>query len=103
MEQRKSLEIVIFRHLAWRQERFQLQLKKRSWLYPSNGSRQLGGRPGRWCSKVQDASGASTIDAIEAAEIRLATDWEIRDFLADLTSNNATKNKGGAVGKGSSF
>jgi hypothetical protein len=28
MEQRESLEIVIFRHLAWRPERFQLQLKK---------------------------------------------------------------------------
>ena len=47
MEQRESLEIVIFRHLAWRQERFQLQLKKISWLYrvewePANWAAALG-------------------------------------------------------------
>jgi hypothetical protein len=95
MEQRESLEIVIFRHLAWRPERFQLQLKKRSLgSTASNGSRPTGRPPWAWCSKVQDASGASTIDAIEAAEtLRLATDWEIRDFLADLTPNNAKKIK----------
>ena len=60
----RSLEIVIFRHLAWRPERFQLQLKKGSleWEPPT------GRPPWAWCSKVQDASGASTIDAIEAAE-----------------------------------
>jgi hypothetical protein len=88
MEQRESLEIVIFRHLAWRPERFQLQLKKGSleWEPPT------GRPPWAWCSKLQDARGASTIDAIEAAEnSSLATDLEIRDFLADLTPHNVTK------------
>ena len=46
MEQRESLEIVIFRHLAWRPERFQLQLKKGSLALPRRmGAATLGGRP----------------------------------------------------------
>ena len=105
MEQRESLEIVIFWHLAWRQERFQLQFKKRSLgSTASNGSRQLGGRPGRGAAKFKmPAALRPSTRSKPRRTLRLVRDWEIRDFLADLTPNNATKSKGGAVGKGSSF
>ena len=70
------------------------------------GAATLGGRPavrrGAAKFKMPAALRPSTRSRPQRT-LRLATDLEIRDFLADLTSNNATKNKGGAVGKGSSF
>ena len=94
----RSLEIVIFRHLAWRPERFQLQLKRGLSMGAANWAAALRGAAK---FKMPAALRPSTRSRPQRT-LRLATDWEIRDFLADLTPNNATKNKGGAVGKGSS-
>jgi hypothetical protein len=54
MEQRESLEIVIFRHLAWRPERFQLQLKKEvSRLY------RVEWEPPHWAARPAVRRGAA--------------------------------------------